>query len=473
MAQSAHVPDGAAGRGEPADLLERAREQLNSGDLLAAEDSCATALRLRPDDAEAHRVMGKILLWQNRADDAVASLTESLRLEPEDVRTYTRLAQAYAAQGRMDDAVAADRRALELAPAHVAAHSHLASLKRFTSCDDGDLAAIEALAAGEALADGDRSVLLFALAKAHEELGSYDRAFACLQEANALARQTVRWDPADAAEGLSRIREVFSAELLERLSGAGAPSELPVLIVGMPRSGTTLVEQILASHPAVHGGGERPDLIEIAEVTSMLTNGGLPFPDSVAGLSREDLLGLGEGYARRLGDLAPGAARVTDKTPRNFRFLGLVRVMLPKAKVIHCVRDPLDTCFSCYALNLVAQPYTYDLGELGEYYVAYERLMEHWRDVLPPGWVLDVRYEELVADLEAESRRILAHVGVDWDNACLDFSSTDRTVMTASVTQVRRPVYTTSVARWRHFESHLGDLVDALGGERASSPAGD
>ncbi|MGH2935429.1 MAG: tetratricopeptide repeat-containing sulfotransferase family protein [Gaiellaceae bacterium] len=449
--------------GEHAALFERAREQHELGDLRGAEATCSAALRVRPDDAESHRLMGSILLSQNRAGDAIGSLDESLRLRPSDARTHKKLAQALAAQGRREDAVAADRRALELQPGYAGALAHLASLKRFTSHEDDDLAAMEALAADEALADDGRAVLFFALGKAYEELGSYERAFEFVRSANALARGFITWDSAAGVRALERTHEVFSHELLDRLADAGAPSDVPVLIVGMPRSGTTLVEQIVASHPAAHGGGERPDLIEIASVLTVLTEGGLPFPDSMVHVRPEMLPGLAEGYVSRLSDLAPGAARVTDKTPRNFRQLGLLRLLLPNAKVIHCVRDPVDTCFSCYALNMVAQPYTYDLVELGEYYRGYTQLMEHWRDVLPPGWILDVRYEDLVADLEGESRRILAHCDLEWDDACLRFHSTERAVTTASVMQVRQPVYRSSLGRGRRFEPYLGELLAALG----------
>ena len=451
-------------------LFERAREQHEFGDLRGAEATCTAALRLRPDDAESYRLMGSILLSQNRADEAVGSLVESIRLRPSDARTHKKLAQAFAAQGRIEDAVAADRKALELQPQYAGAFAHLASLKRFTSPYDEDLVAIEALAANDALADDGRAVLLLALGKAYEELGSYERSFESLRAANVLARRFVTWDSAAGVRVLERTQEVFSRQLLDRLAGAGAPSELPVLIVGMPRSGTTLVEQIIASHPGAHGGGERPDLIEIASVLTVMTEGGLPFPDSVERVRPDMLLGLAEGYVSRLRDLAPAAARVTDKTPRNFRHLGLLRLLLPNAKVIHCVRDPVDTCFSCYALNMVAQPYTYDLVELGEYYLGYTQLMEHWKEVLPPGWILDVRYEDLVDDLEGGARRILAHCGLEWDDACLRFHSTERPVTTASVTQVRRPVYRSSVGRGRRFQPYLGALVTALGLEPAPAP---
>lgn len=444
-------------------LLVRAREQQATGDLRGAEATCRAALLLRPEDAESHRVLGAILLWQNRADEAMSSLEESLRLGPENPRTYKKVAQALAATGRMTDALAADRKALELQPKYAGALAHLASLKRFTSRHDDDLSAIEELAADSATADDDRVLLLFALGKAYEELGSYDRAFECLREANRLARRALSWDSAAAVAGLDRVREVFSRTLFDRYADAGAPSDVPVLIVGMPRSGTTLVEQVIASHPTVHGGGERPDFNEIAAVLSVMTSEGLPFPDVMEHVGPEVLLGLGEGYARRLIDLAPGAARVTDKTPRNFRYLGLARLLLPDAKVIHCVRDPVDTCFSCYALNLVAQPYTFDLLELADYYRGYERLMAHWRSVLPDGWLLEVRYEDLVADLEGSARQLVAHCGLEWDDACLQFDATDRPVMTASVAQVRRPVYRSSVSRWRRFEPHLGPLLEALG----------
>jgi hypothetical protein len=231
----------------------------------------------------------------------------------------------------------------------------------------------------------------------------------------------------------------------------------------MPRSGTTLVEQILASHPLVHGAGELEELNQIVLDHRNAAGQTIRYPDFVPELSRSDLTGIGERYLTAVRRRAPEGERMTDKMPSNFFFVGLIHLALPNAKVIHTIRDPLDTCISCFSkLFTHGQHFSYDLGELGRYYKRYERLMAHWRRVLPPGKVLDVRYEDVVADLETQARRILAYCELPWDDRCLSFHETDRPVRTASVTQVRQPIYKSAVGRWREYEEFLGPLLEAL-----------
>ena len=444
-------------------LIGESRRLRNAGKLEAAESECRIALAQRGDDPDAHRMLGTILHERGSYDAALASFEEALRLDPGNAKTYKQLAEVLAEHGRVDDALAAGRRALDVRPDYAGALANIASLKRFESADDADLVLIEQLVDGPSrLRDSDRMILLFALGKAYDDLGDFDRSFACLREANAMKRATLDYDVADDERFFERVASVFDADLLARFAGAGAPSEVPVLIIGMPRSGTTLVEQILASHPAVHGGGERPELPEITAVVSVLGADGLGFPEGMAATPRNDLRRLGEGYSHRLHALAPSASRVTDKGLLNFAFLGFAHLVVPRARVIHCVRDPLDTCVSCFGLNFRVMPYGYDLSELGRYYRAYARLMAHWRSVLPPGWILDVRYEDLVGDLEQGARRLVDHCGLAWSEDCLHFEKTERVVRTASCMQVRRPVYRSSVGRWRRYEGHLGPLIEAL-----------
>jgi hypothetical protein len=214
----------------------------------------------------------------------------------------------------------------------------------------------------------------------------------------------------------------------------------------MPRSGSTLIEQILASHPDVHGGDERPD-----------------FPELLRGFDGVDYRALGTAYLGRSRALAPSAARVTDKLPGNFLHAGAIHLALPKARIIHSRRDPADTCLSCFTkLFRSEQAYTYDLGELGRYFRAYARLMAHWRAVLPPSVFLEVDYERLVADPETQTRRLLAHCGLTWDPACLAFHQTQRDVRTASAVQVRRPIYHGSIGRWRRYGARLSPLLSEL-----------
>jgi hypothetical protein len=254
--------------------------------------------------------------------------------------------------------------------------------------------------------------------------------------------------------------------LISTKSGEGDPSSLPIFLIGMPRSGTTLVEQILASHPKVHGAGELQLLNDIVIAAGVPGGEAGAFPEFVAAAAPSALRRLGTNYVEGLRRRAASAERVTDKMPSNYYFAGLIHLALPNAKIIHCRRDPVDTCVSCFSKLFSAQQnHTYDLGELGRYYQRYEQLMAHWRRVLPKGRILDIHYEDVVADLEGQARRLVAHCDLAWDPRCLSFHETERQIRTASATQVRQAIYRTAIGRWRHYEKHLEPLIEALGGK--------
>jgi hypothetical protein len=316
----------------------------------------------------------------------------------------------------------------------------------------------------EVLSAADRVHLHFALAKAYEDLGRFDDAFAQLLAGNGLKRRLIAYDEAATLAQLDGVRDVFTPELIAARAGGGEPSRLPVFIVGMPRSGTTLVEQILASHPGVFGAGE----LRLFDQASGAVRDRLPgtpaFSDLVRRMEHEDFRALGRFYLAALERHAPDAARITDKMPSNFIFVGLIHLALPDAVIIHTERDPVDTCVSCFSKQFTeAQAHTYDLAELGRYYGRYRAVMAHWDRVLPPGRILDVRYEDVVDDVESAARRIVAHCGLAWDARCLDFHRTERSVQTASAAQVRKPIYRDSIARWRRYERFLGPLMAELG----------
>jgi hypothetical protein len=272
---------------------------------------------------------------------------------------------------------------------------------------------------------------------------------------------------------LERIRLVFDEKLMRAGKRRGNPSYLPVFIVGMPRSGTSLIEQMLASHPKVFGAGELTTFHNA--VCELAEPGGasLPFPELLLSLPKHRLRALGDRYLGAVKVLAPAAARITDKMPGNFRYAGLIHLVLPNARIIHSRRDPIDTCPSCFSIQFTAggSEYSYDLGELGRCYRAYEELMAHWRKVLPSGVMIDVQYEDLVQNPEREARRMVAHCGLDWDKRCLDVQSTERPVRTASAAQVRQPLYRSSIGRWRPGQEILQSLLDGLRPVTDPSPA--
>ena len=315
---------------------------------------------------------------------------------------------------------------------------------------------MHALLAREGISLADRATLHFGLGKAFLDIGDSEQAFRHYSEGNRLRRFTYSYDPAADERWMASLAEVFSPSLLATKADMGARSDLPVFVVGMPRSGTTLVEQILASHPMVHGAGELKRL-------QTLVDGIEGFPNAARDLTATQLKALGEAYLAFVEPMAAGRRRVVDKMPSNFLHLGMIRLALPDARVIHCRRDAVDTCLSCYTkLFAGEQAFAYDQTELGRFHCAYRALMTHWRAILPPSHFLEVDYEAVVDDVEREARRMLDYLGLAWDDTVLRFHETERPVRTASVNQVRQPIYRTSTGRWRKHAAHLQPLLAAL-----------
>ena len=416
------------------------------------------AIALDPGFAPAHFGRGAALLALEDSEGALQSYTRAASIRPAHAEAWAHVAQTLGVLGRSAEAAAAAERALVADGCSADAWSIRARLKRFGP-DDPDLGRMEAaLAKVDDRRPEDRLNLEFALGKAWMEAGDAGRGFAHLERGNSLQRSLLEFDLDEHLAVLTAVARSFDAGTIRRLAGAGHPSDRPVFIIGMPRSGTTLIEQILASHPLVHGAGELP---LVGQLAGRLPRAGEGLAEA---LTPDQLERMGAEYAGRLQALAPGAARVIDKLPGNFLFAGLIRLMLPKARIIHCARDPLDTCLSCYETKFAkGNPFTYDLHELGLHYRGYERLMQHWRTVLPADRFIEVRYEEVVADLEGQARRLLAFCGLDWDEACLQFHKTGREVWTASAGQVRRPLYASSVRRAQAHTAYLGPLIKALG----------
>ncbi|HZB94236.1 MAG TPA: tetratricopeptide repeat protein [Stellaceae bacterium] len=450
------------GDGTPT-LIPLATVLLDRQRLEDAAEVLARALALDGDNADIHNLLGRLAFERNDPPGALAQYRRALALNPDHTDALNNLGNALKELGRLDEARAAYAAALALDPASAGVWVNYADALTFAA-GDPRLAAMAALRQGATpLSDTDRLRLDFALAKAYADLGDQGRSFEHLRRGNRLRRAQIAYDEAAMMTFFDRIEAVFTPELMaEKARLGGDPSAVPIFVIGMPRSGTTLVEQILASHPQVFGAGELRTL-DTAAGTGPGPQGPLPYPEFVPALDAAALTKIGAGYVAELRRLAPEAARITDKMPSNFYFAGLIPLALPNARIVHTVRDPVDTCLSCFAkLFAGEQHHTYDLGELGRYYRRYERLMAHWRRVLPPGTLLDVRYESVVADLEGEARRILAHCGLAWDEACLAFHRTERRVRTASATQVRQPLYQSAVGRGRAYAEFLGPLLEAL-----------
>lgn len=423
------------------------------------------AIELNADNPEAFCNWGLALAELGRIDEAEAKYWQAIRVNPGFSGAYNNLGLLLKQRGRLTEAQRYFEQAIRLAPKDVSYYDNLAAVRPFLA-GDPYLTALEALAGDPAsLSGADQIHLHFALAKAYENIGQHERAFRHLLNGNRLKRQQLTYDETATLGQMDRLRELISRDFIQTRHGCGDPSSVPVFIIGMTRSGTTLIEQILASHPQVFGAGEL-DLFDRTAGSLRKTLAGVPpFPEMMLSMSAEHFRTLGALYLEAVAQQAPGATRVTDKLTVNFLFAGLIHLALPNATIIHAVRDAADTCVSCFAVNFTnahAHAHTYDLAELGRYYRHYRALMAHWHEVLPRGRILDVRYEELVADLEGAARRIVAHCGLAWDARCLEFHRTQRPIRTASATQVRKPIYKDSVGRWRKYEAFLGPLLCEL-----------
>ncbi|MGB6343799.1 MAG: tetratricopeptide repeat protein [Xanthobacteraceae bacterium] len=423
------------------------------------------AIEIDPANAEAHARTAFMLFHLGRIGEAITQCEAALAIKPDHVEALNNLGVALRALGRLDEAIVSFEKAIAAAPRNTAGLYYTLATSKRMSASDPHFSAMERLAGKvKSLSTQNQIGLHFALGKAFADVGEHRQSFQHLLKGNALKRQEfVEHDEARLLTRFARIERVFSAELLNDKRPGGDPSPVPVFIIGMPRSGTSLVEQILASHPDVYGAGERYELGDLAQ--AIAAPGGAEYPEAVAAMTDGALQALGANYLRAVQALAPQAKRITDKMPGNFFHAGLIHLALPNARIIHTRRDPRDTAMSCFStLFAMGHPHTYDLAELGRYIGAYETLMAHWRRVLPKDAMLEVQYEALVGNLETEAERIVGYCGLEWDDACLSFHKTKRPVRTASVIQVRQPIYNSSVGRWQPHEKELQPLLRALSG---------
>jgi tetratricopeptide (TPR) repeat protein len=443
----------------PGALCARARTLQQLDRLDEALEAARRAVSLAPNSAESHHVLGQVCQALGLADEALAEFEKAIVL-PGVAAEEAMLGRAavFMEAGRREEAQAAFERTLQAFPESVKALFGRVELKRYQASDP-DIPRLETyLERRSAQPLTDRTTAHFALGKAYLDAGDAERAFAHLGAGNRLKRATFQYDAAATRAWMERIAETFSRSRFECLEGGGDPSSKPIFVIGMPRSGTTLVEQILASHPLVHGAGELPALRWVVESAGA-------YPDAFALLDPERLAALGRQYLERIAPLGT-RPRLVDKMPANFLYAGLIHLMLPNARIIHCRRAPADTCLSCYTKLFAAeQLFAYDLAELGQFHRAYEELTTHWRSILPENRFLDIHYEAVVDDLAREARRLTDWLGLPWDEHCLRFHETQRAIRTASLSQVREPIYTSSKGRWRRHAAFLGPLLAELGTE--------
>ena len=448
----AFAPDHAGGLVALAQTLK----QLDEPD--AAIEAARRAVSLAPQSAEAQNALGVALQAGGQDDLALAAFERAAAL-PGTMREQALINQAglHLEFGRAAAAEAAYVAIVAEFPRSATALFNLTAARK-TRAGDPCIDQMRALLAdAAALSHTHRILLEFGLGKALLDAGDSEEAFRHLDEGNRMKRAMLSYDPAAVSQWMRDIAAAFPAAGLAAPGQSRVDAVRPVFVVGMPRSGTTLVEQILASHPMVHGAGELRYLQKIVDGAGL-------FPAAIDGLSADRLSAMGDSYMAHIRPLARGAAFVVDKMPANFLHIGLIRRILPDALIIHCRRDPVDTCLSCYSqLFAGEQPFTYDQTELGRFHRDYQTLMEHWRSGLPESRFLEVDYESVVEDLEGQARRMVSFLELPWDDACLEFHETKRPVRTASVSQVRQPIYRTSTGRWRKHAAGLRPLLEALG----------
>ena len=440
--------------------LGLARQEQDKTD--AAIEAFERVIRLEPHRASGYVAVGTVKAMIGKHDEALDLFNKALEKDATNFGALSGLGHVLKTVGKQEDAITSYRECVRLNPDHGETWWSMANLKTFRF-EDADIENMLQRSKRESLLEEQRTNFHFALGKAYEDKEDYESAFEQYSLGNENRRQRETYDPVQTVDLHDRFMETFSKEFFHERLGSGCQSNAPVFIVGLPRSGSTLIEQILASHPDVEGTHELPDLGRVARSVGLQRDDRKAYPQVIPLLSDDELAELGEEYLRRTErHRETGTLRFTDKLPNNFVHVGFLSLTLPNAKIINAKRHPLDSCLGSFKqLFARGQPFTYDQFELAEFYLEYQRLMDHWHEVLP-GKVLDVQYENVVDDLETEVRRILEYCELPWDDACLRFYENERAVKTASSEQVRKPIYSTSKHLWRRYEQHLDPMIEIL-----------
>lgn len=446
--------------------LALSRIQKNMGMLTDAVTAARHAIEPAPQNPEAQVWLASLLLLTDRTEEATSLLASVISAHPRDVDAHFERAKLWIILGKFPEACAELETVLSLNQNFTHAYIRLASINKLQVGTPLQKTLENRVQSNTDTDPTAKRNIHFALGKAWESAGNYERAFGHFAAANQLRRASFHYSSEENRKRFEHIRSASDANFLARTARCGQLSTVPIFIVGMPRSGTSLVEQILSRHPQVHAGGELK--LMSAALHHVLGPAYRHDPSgSVFELSDEGLRTVGHRYLADLNAIAPSTPHITDKLPGNFLRLGLIHILYPEARIVHCVRDARDTCVSLFTTLLSAShDYTSNLAELGAYYCEYLRLMQHWRHILPAGVLLDFRYEDLIEDTEKQVRRLLAHCGLSWDPACLQFTASKHPVRTASAYQVRKPIYHSSIGRWRHYKPYLHELFETLRDER-------
>ena len=459
-------------------LLNIARAHMARGAYPMANRAIQMALKEAPENIEALTLAGQIAHDLDHYEDSIKYFEQSLKANPNNIEALNYYGVALKSVGRLEDARNTFIKALEVQPRAIGTYSNLVDLEKFTP-DNPLFQTMQRIV--ERVKNPESApymALHFALGKAYDDIGEYGKAFDHYSIGAKLKRKTLTYNESEVSEFFEETKRIFSKEFISRKEMVGNPSNVPIFIVGMPRSGSTLTEQIISAHPKIFGAGEIKNLsYSIAALRLKFPS--LPkFPALAEAMKPSHLNSIAKMYLQAITKISNNAERVTDKLLTNFFFAGLIHMMFPNAKIVHTKRNPIDSCLSTWTkLFKDDMPHSYDLGELGRYHRRYQDLMEHWRQVLPARAFLEVQYEDVVADPETNARRVIDFLELEWDPRCLKFHESDRPVKTASVSQVRKPIYKTSVERGRRYGDKLNPLIEALGlqvetGSEASTDRG-
>lgn len=419
------------------------------------------ALNNDPNHVRSLIGLGKVLKNSRRLDRSIELFHQALKLEPENTTAFVALGDVLSDQGKTNEALSFYKKAIQIKPDMIDAYCGLFFNTKYSKYNSY-IKSMESLYADKNLSREDRTMLCFSLGKAYEDLKKYKESIQLIIEANNLKSKSIDYSISKAENFVMSIISAFPKEYFDQRRNVGYNDKTPIFILGMPRSGTSLVEQILSSHPMIYGAGELTDIADLTK-SICIDHSSNQFPLCINDVSNAKLKELGKAYASNLRRFSNECEYITDKMPHNFLYIGFIKTILPDAKIIHCIRDPMDNCLSLFKnyFEVSTHDYSYDMKTLGEYYNIYTRIMEYWQNIFHDE-IYELSYEQLVYDQERETRKLLKYCNLPWDDSCLNFHKTKRTVSTASKEQVRRELYNDSVKLWKNYEVELSPLRKAL-----------
>ena len=441
-----------------ADLAETYTESEKFGEAL---DAVQRVIKLQPNMPFGHMIRGSILGKKDDHEGAINAFKEALEIEPDHIGSNMGLGNTLKTIGRYDEAVKSYKKCIEAQPLFSEAYWSLANLKTY-SFDDDEIKNMEKHVQSQDLTPASKAFFHIAIANAKEKQMKYGEAWYHFHTGNELRRTSEIYDSVTTQVTHDALIETFDEEFVNSTKGSGCQSDAPIFILGLPRSGSTLIEQILASHSQVEGTRELPDISLLGRRLTKSKPPGIKYPDAVKHMTDEEKTEYGESYLETSKRYRTDKPRFIDKMPNNFAHIGFIKTILPNAKIINAKRHPLDSCVSSFKqLFYKGQSWSYDLFEIGEYFLEYERMMDHWHS-LYPGEIYDIQYENIVNNQEDESRALIQYCGLDWEDSCLRFYENKRSVNTASSEQVRQPIYKGAMYAWKNYESEIGALKDIL-----------